>query len=312
MNASIPTTQISLLDMIGSVLVTMRRFVAAWWPVLLGLLILYFPTFRDLAAGAWTTEDQAHGPIILLVVGYLFWMQGETVVNAPPSGKPLLGWLVFVFGLLLFAIGRSQEILVFEIGSLVPVLTGVMLVNWGWYGIRTFWFPIMFTVFLIPLPGLIVDAATGPLKAHISSIAENTLYMAGYPIARDGVTIVIGPYQLLVADACSGLHSMFSLSALGLLYLQLMQYRNPWRNAVIVASILPIAFAANVVRVIVLILVTYHYGDEAGQGFIHGSAGIMLFVISLFFLFFLDTILGKLRVFRDAPAAVSPSTVSGS
>ncbi len=272
-----------------------------WWPVLAGLVVLYFPSFRDLAKGLWQTDDQAHGPIILLVIGYLFWQNYTNLPSQTAKSAPVLGSLSFVFGLLLFVLGRSQEILVFELGALVPILGGIMLLSRGWDGLRVFWFPIFFCIFLIPLPGLVVDLITGPLKKHISEIAENSLYAVGYPVSRDGVTIIIGQYQLLVADACSGLHSMFSLSALGFLYLYLMDYRNRLRNALLVASILPIAFAANVVRVMILILVTYHFGDEAGQGVIHGMAGMMLFVISLIFLFLFDSVLGKIKWFRDSP-----------
>jgi exosortase len=142
------------------------------------------------------------------------------------------------------------------------------------------------------LPGILVDAVTGPLKQQVSELAEAILYQAGYPIARSGVTLTIGQYQLLVADACSGLNSMFSLSAMGLLYLYLMQHTSWLRNGLIIACLLPIAFVANVVRVIIIVLVTYHLGDEAGQGFIHGFAGILLFIISLLFLFALDGVLG--------------------
>ncbi|MEN9866930.1 MAG: hypothetical protein RL748_2520, partial [Pseudomonadota bacterium] len=174
-----------------------------WWPVLLGLVVLYYPSFRDLANGAWQTDDQAHGPILLAVVLYLFWENHKALYEAPLKRAPLAGGLVFVGGMLLFVLGRSQEILVFELGSMVWILGGALLVSRGWASIRVFWFPVMFCIFLIPLPGLLVDAVTGPLKSHISVLAENILYMVGYPISRDGVTIIIGQYQLLVADACS-------------------------------------------------------------------------------------------------------------
>jgi exosortase len=134
---------------------------------------------------------------------------------------------------------------------------------------------------MVPLPGPVIDTLTSPLKQYVSIVVENILYYLNYPIARNGVVLSIGYYQLLVADACSGLNSMFSLSALGFLYLYLMQYRNWLRNGLILASILPIAFAANVVRVIIITLVTYYWGDEAGQGFIHGFAGIVLFIVAL-------------------------------
>jgi exosortase B len=286
------------------------NLVGEWWPVLLGLLVLYFPSFHDLAretTGLWRTDDQAHGPIILVVIFYLFWEKYPALFQTPAKPLPVFGSIVFVFGLLLFALGRSQEILLFELGSLVPVLGGILLAVRGLDGLRVFWFPVLFSVFLIPLPGLLVDAATGPLKQHISEIAEEVLYQVGYPIARDGVTIIIGQYQLLVADACSGLHSMFSLSAVGLLYLHLMGYKNMFRNGLLVAVILPIAFITNIVRVMILILVTFHLGDEAGQGVIHGLAGNAMFVIALLLLFLFDSLLGKVPGFRERPKAANPA-----
>ena len=267
-----------------------------WWPVVLGLLVLYVPTYWMLAHGLWNSEEQAHGPIVLVVALFLIW-QRRAVFSTdagvfPSRTEVATGWALLVIGLLAYALGRSQDILLFEVGSQIPVILGALLITLGTRAARALWFALFFLIFMIPLPGFIVDAATGPLKQYISVIAEHVLYAAGYPIARSGVMLTVGPYQLLVADACSGLHSMFSLSAMGLLYLYLMQRTSIMRNLIIMAAILPIAFAANVVRVMVLVLVTYHLGDEAGQGFLHGFAGIMLFVIGLLFLFVLDWLLG--------------------
>lgn len=275
----------------------------AWWPVILGLLVLYVPTYWMLAHGLWNEEDHAHGPIVLAVTLFLIWQKRDALVQAGTPGRAevAIGWTLLVIGLLAYALGRSQDILLFEVGSQIPVILGALLITVGAKAARAQWFALFFLFFMIPLPGFIVDAATGPLKQYISVIAEHVLYAAGYPIARVGVTLTVGQYQLLVADACSGLHSMFSLSAMGLLYLYLMQHTSVARNLILMAAILPIAFAANVVRVMVLILVTYHLGDEAGQGFLHGFAGIMLFIIGLLFLFLLDWILGF--IFPDRPRA---------
>ena len=274
-----------------------------WWPVVLGLLVLYVPTYWMLAHGLWNEDDHAHGPIVLVVALYLIWQQRDifSVADKPTRVEAATGWTVLIIGLLMYALGRSQDILLFEIGSQIPVILGALLITLGMKSVRTLWFALFFLLFIIPLPGFVVDAATGPLKQYISVIAEQVLYAAGYPIGRSGVTLTVGPYQLLVADACSGLHSMFSLSAMGLLYLYLMQHTSITRNLIIMAAILPIAFVANIVRVMVLVLVTYHLGDEAGQGFLHGFAGIMLFIIGLLFLFALDGILGF--IFPDRPRA---------
>lgn len=263
-----------------------------WLPVAAGLLVLYGPTYFGLWHGVWDTEEQGHGPLILAVIAFLVWQRRSVLIEGEAHPNLALGWSVLVFGLLLYALGRSQQILTLEVGSHIPVIAGAIMVARGTRPLRALWFPILFFVFMVPLPGVFVDALTGPLKRHVSEIAEHLLYALGYPIARSGVTLTIGPYQLLVADACSGLHSLYSLSALGLLYLYLMQNKNVLRNAVLGAAILPIAFGANIVRVIFLVLVTYHLGDEAGQGFLHGFAGMVLFVAALLLLFGIDTVLG--------------------
>jgi exosortase B len=272
-----------------------------WWPVVLGLMVLYVPSYWMLAHGLWNSDDYAHGPIVLVVTLFLIWQQRAifTSADTPSPREATVGWILLVIGLLAYALGRSQDILLFEIGSQIPVILGALLITLGTKSARALWFALFFLLFMIPLPGFVVDAATGPLKQYISVIAEQVLYAAGYPIGRSGVMLSIGPYQLLVADACSGLHSMFSLSAMGLLYLYLMRHTSTTRNLIIVAAILPIAFVANIVRVMVLVLVTYYLGDEAGQGFLHGFAGIMLFVIGLLFLFALDGVLGF--IFPDRP-----------
>jgi len=262
-----------------------------WPPVIAGLLVLYVPTFYDLATTLWQQDDYAHGPIILAVIVWLIWQQREALLVVPVNTAPVPGFGLLVFGVLLYAVGRSQDIIMFEVGALAPILAGVLLVARGWAGVRALWFPLLFIVFLVPLPGFFVDALTMPLKQNVSAVAEQLLYAAGYPIARNGVVLTIGQYQLLVADACSGLNTMFSLSALGLLYLHLMRYQSWLHNGLILASILPIAFCANIVRVLILVLITYYFGDAAGQGFAHGFAGMLLFVIALLILFGFDALL---------------------
>lgn len=271
---------------------TAQAFLVEWWPVLAGLLALFVPTYVGLANGIWNSEEQAHGPIVFAVVLWMFWQQRAIVAAPARSTNPVSGSVLFGFGLLVYILGRSQDILILEVGSQIPMLGGLLLLTRGTQSVRALWFPLVFLLFMLPLPGFVVDGLTGPLKQYISVIVEQVLYLAGYPVARNGVVLTIGPYQLLVADACSGLHSMFSLSSMGLLYLYLMQHTSWTRNGILIASILPIAFAANVLRVIVLVLVTYYLGDEAGQGFLHGFAGIALFVIALLMLFALDGLLG--------------------
>lgn len=271
-----------------------------WAPVAVGLCALYLPTFWDLSETVWNTEDQGHGPIVLALIGYLVWRKRDALQDAGARPASLSGGVLLAVGLLLYVIGRSQSIIQFEVGSLLPVLCGTLLVTVGWGAVRKLAFPLLFICFLVPLPGVLVTAVTVPLKQNVSLVAEYLLYWAGYPVGRQGVILQVGPYQLLVADACSGLNSIFSLTAIGLLYVYLMRHTRWERNAVLIACLVPFAIAANVVRVMILVLVTYHFGDAAGQGFIHGAAGMVLFVIALSMLFAVDGLLGV--VLPDAGA----------
>lgn len=262
-----------------------------WLPVLAGLLALYVPTFYAAGTTFWQSDENAHAPIILAVILWLAWKKRAVLQSAPTHRRPTAGMALLVFGLLLYVIGRSQDIALFEIGALTPIVAGTLLAMRGLPAVRAMWFPLFFVAFMVPLPGFFVDALTGPLKEHVSVIVEQILYTAGYPIARTGVMLTIGQYQMLVADACSGLNTMFSLSALGLLFMYLTARTSVLHNLIMLASILPIAFVANIVRVLVLMLVTYHFGDEAGQGYLHGAAGIVLLMSALSVLLLLDAAL---------------------
>ncbi|MPS48363.1 exosortase B [Methylobacillus sp.] len=262
-------------------------------PILLGLMLLYAVVYQNLYLTTWNDQDQAHGPIIVMVVLYLFWMDRAFFFQSNTAEKraPLSGWLVLVTGLLLYLVGRVFEVLIFELGSQILVLAGVFLITRGWAGIRKFWFALFFLVFMIPLPGFIVDAVTLPMKIAVSYVAEYILYGLGYPIARSGVVLQIGQYQLLVADACAGLHTLVSLEALGLLYLNIIRSHSVFRNITLTILIVPISFTANVIRVMTLTLITYYFGDAAGQGFMHGFAGMLLFVVALMLIIWIDSIL---------------------
>jgi exosortase B len=275
--------------------------ISVWWVVLLGFAIAYVPVYVAAASGIWQDDNHAHGALVLAVVLWLFWTIKGDIHQADANPAPILGWLILFSGLFIYVMGRIVGISILEFGSQPLVLTGLILLLKGTNALKVAWFPIIYTVFMIPLPGIFVDMATGPLKGWISSIVTDGLYLVGYPISRTGVTITIGQYQMLVADACSGLHSMFSLAALGTLYMFILNRDSRLHNGLMLASILPIAFVSNLVRVIFLVLITYHLGDEAGQGFLHGAAGMVLMVVALMGFFALDAVFASL-ISKRAPA----------
>ncbi|MFC5480651.1 exosortase B [Massilia suwonensis] len=259
-----------------------------WWPVWLGLAVLFLPTFFSLFTGAWIGEEQGHGPMIFGLALWLIYRKWPLVAALPPASSAA-GWPLLALGLMLHLLGRTQHILMFEIGAILLVLAAVVLVECGARALRVLWFPFFFMLFMVPLPSEFVAAVTMPMKMAVSWATEQILFAAGYPIGRSGVVLQIGQYQLLVADACAGLQTLLTLEALGLFYLNLMRHPSAFRNVGLALLIVPISFSANVIRVIVLTLITYHYGDAAGQGFLHGFAGMVLFLTALALILAVDS-----------------------
>lgn len=273
---------------------TFSDWVREWGAIFLGVLTLYVPTYYSLFNGIWSTDDQRHGPIVLMIVLFLFWQHRDSFLKKATnlsSTKPILGGVILGVGLISYVIGRSQDIQLLDIGSQLLVLSGIFLLMRGVSLVRAMWFPLFFILFMVPLPGALISAVTMPMKMAVSYVAEHILFWVGYPIARTGVILQIGQYQLLVADACAGMHTLISLEALGLLYLNLVKHDSLFRNVTLAILIIPISFTANVIRVMVLTLVTYYFGDAAGQGFIHGFAGMVLFIVALILIMSVDSAL---------------------
>jgi exosortase B len=258
------------------------------------LALLYLPTAWSLWHSLWQDRTHGHGPIVFAVVVWLFARGLRTQAGQPahpqrPVAGGGLGWGLASVGAMLYVLGRSQALYVLEVFSALPLLSGLVLLCFGPRVLRALWFPLFFLLFLVPLPGSFIDAVTHPMKLGVSFASEWLLATLGYPVARSGVILTIGPYQMFVADACAGLTSLFMLEAFGLLYLNVVRHASALRNAILAILIVPISFVSNVLRVMLLCLITFHLGDAAGQGFLHDFSGLVLFSAALVLTVFADS-----------------------
>jgi len=227
------------------------------------------------------------------VVAWLLWRRRDVLLEPPENTRPVWGAMLVATGLVLYVIGRSQSFAQPDAFSQIPLLLGLILALQGQRAFRALLFPICFLTLSVSLPGATLDVVLIPLKHYVSYIVEELLYAAGYPIARAGVVLNIGSYQLLIANACSGLNSMIALTSIGLLYVYLSSRNSVIHNAILLAFTLPIAFVANVLRVLTLVLVTYHFGDAAGHAF-HDYAGYAEIAFAFGAFFVLDAVLIRL------------------
>jgi exosortase len=239
---------------------------AAWLPVLAGLLLLYVPTYRDLAAVFWAAEGGAPGFVVLAIWLWLLWRERAALAHERRTRLgTVLGWAAIAAGAVCYALGRSQQMFQLEAGSQLLIAPGISLVLLGPRATRKLWFVWLFLAFTVPLPGSLVDSVLVPLKSFVAATVTEVLYHAGLPIARDGVVIYVGAYQLFIADACSGLNQLVALAAIGVVYVRVASHASWVRNALLLGAILPVATAANLVRVATLVLATYYGGDDLGR-----------------------------------------------
>jgi exosortase B len=282
---------------------------ASWLPLpadllvlFVGMALMYLPTAYVLLgasdAALWQNGEHSHGPIMLAIAAWLLHKRW-TDYYAPATGRARepqpagqwLAWPCMAVAALLYIAGRSLGIIYFELGSFIPMLAGVVLLAGGTALLNELKFPIFFFVFMVPMPGFITGPFSQFVKLWVSTVTTEVLWAAGYPISHTGVIINIGQYQLLVADACAGMRTLFMLEAMGIFYINVMRHTSWVRNILLAALIVPISFTANCIRVIFLALLTYHFGDEVGQGFLHGFAGIVLFVVALMLIIAIDAML---------------------
>jgi len=275
----------------------------AHWPLFAGFALLLVPTVATLGREVWTLEIGAHGPIVLATGLWLLWQQLPAMRAAAAPAAVWSVALPAVPALALYAFGRAYDFIFLEAAGLYVLMLAMAAMLAGWRAIAANWFPFLYLGFLVPPPGWAIDRFTGPLRLFVSYVATTGLSWAGIPISRDGVTLTVAQYQLLVEDACSGLNSIIGLTAISLFYIYLM-HRASWRYAaLLVAFILPIAIIANIIRISILVLLTYHYGDAVAQGFLHMTAGMILFMVALLLVFALDRVLQPLVMGRGTPEA---------
>lgn len=272
-----------------------RRFLTVPNLILaIGCAVLVLPTMFRVATETWSTEQGGHGPLVLATGIWALWreLKGKEIEQRP--GKLSIALPLLLLSLAIFIIARITGVLEIEAFSMYGALIAGVYLLFGGTVMRVIWFPLVYLAFTLPPPDTVVAAVTQPIKIAISSWAVSLLHFLGYPVASSGVTIQIDQYQLLVAAACAGLNSIVTLTALCLFYVYLRHRSNLVAFVVIAAAAIPVAVISNFVRVLVLVLVTYYFGDAAAQGFVHDFAGLLMFAVALLTIFGVDQLFSPL------------------
>ena len=202
------------------------------------------------------------------------------------------GLFMLVFGASMFIFGWRQDYIFFKTLSLLPVIYGLTTCLYGLKIAKVLSFTILYLLLLIPIPLGIIDSITLPMRYGVSVVTETILKLLHYPITREGLLLSIGNNELFIGQPCSGFRSLITMFSAGLVYVFISKTGSP-QKSVLVASIIPLALLGNLFRIIILCLITYYFGEAAGQGFFHNFSGIMMVVLITAGLIGLEYCLGK-------------------
>ncbi len=255
----------------------------AWHLLVVIVLLAYFPVLFDLVVD-WSTDDNySHGFLVPLVAAYFLWRDRERWRAASLRYTPA-GWAMVLLALAMFIVGTAGAEYFTARCSLVFLIFGLTWTFGGRPALRLAWFPIVYLLFMIPIPYVIYYAATFPMQLLASKAAAKGLAIIGVPFMQQGNIIHLPGYSLEVAEACSGLRSLVSLLALGAAYARLTQPRLAWQVVLFLCTV-PIALAANIFRVWATALGAYAISPKIAEDFLHEFSGIVVFVISFMLLF---------------------------
>ncbi|MCM8812059.1 MAG: exosortase/archaeosortase family protein [Candidatus Omnitrophica bacterium] len=257
------------------------RFIV--WPLWAGLfLFLFWPTFLWMAERFESADSfYSHGWLIPFASIWLVWRRREQLKNIPRAPS-FAGLFLLVPAVVVHLAATLLSIGVVSGFAMLAALYGLV---WVLCGRRMLWelrFPLLFLLFMVPLPGVTLIALSFRMKILAASMAAGVIRMMGIPVAQAGSMLHVPGVSVIVDDTCSGLRSLISLIALSTLWTALLPAGSQrWKKAAIVVASIPIALGANMIRIIALVLLSAIYGPYIAESFIHYGSGFVVFGVAL-------------------------------
>jgi exosortase len=248
----------------------------------------------------WASDDNySHGFFVLPLALYFAWERRAALRGA--AVRPSLFGLITIAGsLLLLVAGLLGAELFLTRVSLIGLVAGTVLFVWGTRHFRVLAFPIAFLLLMVPLPAIVFNQIAFPLQLLASHAGETVIAAAGVPVLREGNVLQLPGRTLEVAEACSGIRSLVSLTMLGIVLGYFTERRTPERIVLAVAA-LPIAIVANASRVAGTGLASEWISPAAADGFFHTFSGWLMFVVAFGCLLLVQQAMAWTRAWRPRP-----------
>jgi len=267
------------------------------------VVALYFPIFWKLYRVRWDLLDYTHAFFILPISLWLVWRNRGKIkkcIQNAEAKNSYVSLILLAIGILIFLFGSRFDYSFLITLSLIPVLMGLTSFLYGTNMVKLVAFPILYLLLLVPPPMGILDSITLPMRYGISNLTEQILSLMNYPISREGLLLNIGYNEIYMGEPCSGFRSLITLLSLGLVYVYISKTCLA-NKVILILFAIPLALLGNLVRVITLCLITFYFGEEAGQGFFHNFSGIVMFIVTLTGLMGVENILNRIQSRKPNP-----------
>lgn len=254
---------------------------APWCSVLIGVLVaaLYYRVLGKLVTDWWQIPDSSHGFLVPPFAAYLVWVKRKVIreVKIAPTWS---GVGVVALGLVILLLGEYGAQLVLDRISIIILMGGLILSFGGWQLTRELRFALLVLLLAIPIPSIVLNQITLPLQFFAAKAASALLPLFGVPVLREGNIIQIPSMKLDVAEACSGIRSLMSLFTLSIFYGYFLE-KSVLRRTLLAFFSIPIAIAANAVRIVGTGLCVQYWDPDKALGFFHEFSGWVIFLVSL-------------------------------
>ena len=251
---------------------------------LLGLVAwLYAPVLARLVAQWWSDPNFSHGFFVPAFSLFVVW-QNRTRLQEIPLNPSLWGLPIVILSMCVLVVGVFGAELFLSRTSILLLTTGLVIFFMGWQMLRALLFPLLFLILMVPIPAIILNQITFPLQILASKLSAGLLPLLGVPVLREGNVIILPAMPLEVAEACSGIRSLLSLVTLAIMYGYLLEKKIGIRVLLAIAAV-PIAVAANGLRIVGTGLLVQYWDPDKAEGFFHIFSGWLIFVVSLLMLF---------------------------
>ncbi|MBU0945886.1 MAG: exosortase/archaeosortase family protein [Proteobacteria bacterium] len=259
--------------------------------MLTALGFVYFPILQDLAKDWNTNDNYSHGYFIPVLSFYMIYTSREELKNLSVQTN-FAGLFLLIAGLGQLIIAQAGSEFFLQRTSLIPVLAGLVLFCLGFAFLKKVLLPILYLIFMVPLPAIIWNKIAFPMQLFSSYLTEKVVTFSGIPIFREGNILHLSGTTLEVVDACSGLRSLTTLFALSAVFAILSSHTS-WQKWVLFLAAAPIAIFANIIRLSATALLASKYGPDVAHGFLHDFSGLVVFAVGITLLVVVSNVLKK-------------------